>query len=71
MAAVILLLTLPFAGQAQDARYSTLKAPLTFIQANDLGRNGYYLQKPIAEKIYQALICPQSSLPQSPSGFAV
>ncbi len=27
----------------------SLKADLTFIQANDLGRNGYYLQKPIAE----------------------
>lgn len=51
MAAVILLLTLPFAGLAQDVGYGALKAPLTFIQANDLGRNGYYLQKPIAEKM--------------------
>lgn len=29
--------------------YRELKAPLTFFIANDLGRNGYYRQKPIAE----------------------
>lgn len=29
--------------------WETLEKPLTFYMANDLGRNGYYLQKPIAE----------------------
>ena len=36
-------------GSAQSHDYGGLKASLTFIQANDLGRNGYDLQKPIAE----------------------
>ena len=35
---------------AQNAEvWATLEKPFTFYLANDLGRNGYYLQKPIAE----------------------
>lgn len=38
------------AVHAQNAEvWTTLEKPLTFYIANDLGRNGYYLQKPIAE----------------------
>lgn len=45
--AALLMCHMP--GSAQDRDYGRLKASLTFIQANDLGRNGYNLQKPIAE----------------------
>ena len=41
------LLFITVAAMAQQ--YQSLKAPLTFIVANDLGRNGYYEQKPVAE----------------------
>lgn len=35
--------------QLMAQNYEGLKAPLTFFIANDLGRNGYYQQKPVAE----------------------
>ena len=34
---------------AQPEVWKTLEKPLNFLLANDLGRNGYYDQKPIAE----------------------
>lgn len=45
------ILSLSFACiQAQDAEtWKTLEKPLNFFLANDLGRNGYYDQKPIAD----------------------
>ena len=33
---------------AQEGRWDSLKADVTFFMGNDLGRNGYYEQKPIA-----------------------
>lgn len=42
-----LLMLISFSLSAQA--YKQLKAPLTFFIANDLGRNGYYKQKSIAE----------------------
>ena len=37
-------------GFAQNAtEWKKLEKPVNFILANDLGRNGYYAQKPIAE----------------------
>lgn len=44
---VFFLLMIAVGVSAQS--YKELKAPLTFFIANDLGRNGYYKQKPIAE----------------------
>ena len=50
-----LLLTLSFVlsvftlSFAQKETWKTLEKPLNFYLANDLGRNGYYDQKPIAE----------------------
>ena len=42
---LLFLFTFPLSAQSlQD-----LKAPLSFVIANDLGRNGYYRQKNIAE----------------------
>lgn len=38
-----------FASSAQNSEWKTLKGDLDFIIANDLGRNGYYEQKSIAE----------------------
>lgn len=50
----VVLLTLfsffAFTASAQNAaEWETLKGELSFFLANDLGRNGYYDQKPIAE----------------------
>ena len=39
--------------RAQITDYSIFKGKLNFIVCNDLGRNGYYDQKPIAELMGQ------------------
>ena len=46
---LILFISLLSLASAQNAEWKTLKGDLDFIIANDLGRNGYYEQKPIAE----------------------
>lgn len=45
---LVILIAFPVLGQPAS-KWESMKAPLTFIIANDLGRNGYYDQKPIAE----------------------
>lgn len=47
--ALLLFLTLCAAVQAQLTDYSAFHKKFNFYIANDLGRNGYYDQKPIAE----------------------
>lgn len=50
MIAVVALLMAAICVQAQTAEvWKTLEKELNFYMANDLGRNGYYEQKPIAE----------------------
>lgn len=44
----LLLFVLSLSSQTPE-QWKTLERPLNFFLANDLGRNGYYLQKPIAE----------------------
>ena len=46
-----LLLTLLPLGAQTPAEWKRLKGDLNLFIANDLGRNGYYQQKPIAEKM--------------------
>lgn len=47
---VLLLLAVSLLATAQTARnWKAIEKPLNFILANDLGRNGYYEQKPIAQ----------------------
>ncbi|MGI6232160.1 MAG: metallophosphoesterase [Prevotella sp.] len=47
---LVLLFCLPLMTLAQNASvWKTYKRDINFIVANDLGRNGYYDQKPIAE----------------------
>lgn len=48
--AALLLTLLPLAAQT-PAEWKALKGNLNFFIANDLGRNGYYRQKPIAERM--------------------
>lgn len=43
----VILLLIAVNGYAQSVE--SLKAPLTFYIVNDMGRNGYYKQKPVAE----------------------
>lgn len=45
----IVFVLLMIAVGVSSQSYKELKAPLTFFIANDLGRNGYYKQKSIAE----------------------
>ena len=50
LAAVLMLLLHSAAMQAQTREeWKKMDGDLTFFMANDLGRNGYYDQKPIAE----------------------
>lgn len=46
---VLCLVWVSVASFAQPEVWKTLEKPLNFLLANDLGRNGYYDQKPIAE----------------------
>lgn len=45
---VLCLVWVSVASFAQPEVWKTLEKPLNFLLANDLGRNGYYDQKPIA-----------------------
>ena len=44
-----LIFTVTMAWAQEPSAWKTLERPLNFYLANDLGRNGYYDQKPIAE----------------------
>ena len=44
-----LIFTVTMAWAQEPSAWKTLEKPLNFYLANDLGRNGYYDQKPIAE----------------------
>ena len=46
--AILLMVTLTALAQTPE-QWATLKKDISFFLANDLGRNGYYDQKPIAE----------------------
>ena len=46
---VLLFITICTIGYAQKSDYSIFDKKFNFYIANDLGRNGYYDQKPIAE----------------------
>lgn len=46
---LLALLLSAMSAIAQDTRWATLEKSVNFYVANDLGRNGYYDQKPIAE----------------------
>ena len=46
--AILLMVTLTAFAQTSE-QWATLKKDISFFLANDLGRNGYYDQKPIAE----------------------
>lgn len=48
-AAAAMATALAATAQPHAEQWKRMKAPLTMIVANDLGRNGYYDQKPIAE----------------------
>ena len=49
LAALCLLMAILPAAAQNEADWKALEKPLNFYLANDLGRNGYYDQKPIAE----------------------
>ena len=50
---LLLLLVCPSLLAQDAAGWKALKGPLTFFIANDLGRNGYYEQRPLAELMGQ------------------
>lgn len=49
IAAFVLCMSVLPASAQNEAAWKSLEKPLNFYLANDLGRNGYYDQKPIAE----------------------
>ena len=49
IAAFVLWMSALTASAQNEAAWKSLEKPLNFYLANDLGRNGYYDQKPIAE----------------------
>ena len=57
---LLLLLVCPSLLAQDAAGWKALKGPLTFFIANDLGRNGYYEQRPLAELMWSVL---NASLP--------
>lgn len=51
LASLLIVFTLFFTGQVLGQTIESLRAPLTFFMLNDMGRNGYYRQQPMAETI--------------------
>ena len=57
---ILLFISIVATASAQLKDYSMFDKKFNFYIANDLGRNGYYDQKPIAELIplYDTLVLP-------------